>query len=260
MALINLDRLHFRTRPFFSNHFTAIAVVASSLLVSPLLRLAYIDYQTWYDLGPGGLPRNVLGWLIQAALRPIAKETLSTACYSEPKTIAQAGVYSHKSFLIEEAVPVRTPPRPDVGNWTVPQRQRSEFATDETKEHIQSHIQQLAHSSASNLRLAPSRLERHGTALFLTTQQFPHPAAQKTKGEITHMHEIDGSLHVSLAPKDAQLVIERGWGQRHPLSGGILYAGYVFIYAPRTSEEEAVVQGILDAGVKFMVGGQPGSE
>lgn len=71
------------------------------------------------------------------------------------------------------------------------------------------------------------------------------------------MHETDGSLHVSLAPKDAKLVLERGWGQRHGLAGRGLYAGFVMIYAPRDEDELLVMKGIVRASIRFMMGEGP---
>lgn len=68
------------------------------------------------------------------------------------------------------------------------------------------------------------------------------------------MHASDGSMHLNLAPKDAKLVLERGWGQRHPLSGRMLYTGLLMIYAPRGEEELEVVKRITKASIRFMLG------
>ncbi len=54
------------------------------------------------------------------------------------------------------------------------------------------------------------------------------------------------------------VVIERGWGERHPLSGVRLFKimpkEYVGIYAPRDDGELEVVEKILVASVLFMTG------
>jgi len=245
-------------RPLLQNRANAL-VASFILLLAPLLRYAYLDYTAWYSLGPGGVPHNALGWLIQNAMRLISRETLSTTCYDDPGVIAQAGEYGNKAFLKKEDVPERDPPRPEVGSWIVPQRQRNQFPTGEMKEYIRSHIAALAAASPETLLSAPSKLELHADGLFLASSftttvkpVYPHTAARKVKGEIAHMHASDGSLHVSLAPKDAKLVIERGWGQRHALSGGVLHAGYTMVYAPRNEEERIVVENIVDAGARFM--------
>jgi hypothetical protein len=109
--------------------------------------------------------------------------------------------------------------------------------------------------TSEKLTVATSVAERHGPALFLSQlTEPPHVAAVKSKKEIAHMHASDGSLHMSLSPKDAKLVLERGWGQRHGLSGRVLYAGFVMVYAPRDEGEAKVVEGLLRGSVRFMVG------
>lgn len=74
--------------------------------------------------------------------------------------------------------------------------------------------------------------------------------------EITHLHESEGSMHVSLSPPDAKLVIERGWGERFGLSGSIMPVTYIMVYAPRPGDvkEEETVEGIIRAGVRFVLG------
>lgn len=68
------------------------------------------------------------------------------------------------------------------------------------------------------------------------------------------MHEADGSMHVVLSPLDAKLVIEKGWGQRHGLSGTkLMWIGYLLVYAPRNEEELVIVKRILGAAVEFML-------
>lgn len=61
-------------------------------------------------------------------------------------------------------------------------------------------------------------------------------------------------------------MIDRGWGERHQLSGskGLhalplppkakLPKEYLWIYAPRSDEEIAVIEKILLASVRFMTG------
>ena len=67
-------------------------------------------------------------------------------------------------------------------------------------------------------------------------------------------------MHLTLHPADAALVIERGWGERHPLSDGGLFGevwvprGFVMVYAPRWEGEVGVLMEIVRAGV-WWVGG-----
>lgn len=70
--------------------------------------------------------------------------------------------------------------------------------------------------------------------------------------------------HVFREAHTCTVVIERGWGERHKLSGSRalralpipeaakLPKEYIWIYAPRDVEELAVVQKIILAGARFM--------
>ena len=85
-----------------------------------------------------------------------------------------------------------------------------------------------------------------------------HRSAQNTiAAEIAHLHTTDSSLHLTLHPKDAGLVITHGWGERHPLAGRGQWVpnGFVIVYAPRSSEEIAVVMEIIRAA-GWWVGGR----
>jgi hypothetical protein len=119
-------------------------------------------------------------------------------------------------------------------------------------------IKTLASTHPSALSVGTSLLERGGQALFLNPDFPLHPGAKGTRREITHLHPSEGSMHISLSPPDAKLIIERGWGERFGLSGTIVPVTYVMIYAPRlgAKEEEdcGVVERIVRAGVRFMLG------
>ncbi|KAF5575253.1 hypothetical protein FPCIR_13246 [Fusarium pseudocircinatum] len=233
----------------------AIAAAAGVIIGIPVFRIAADDYRGYLALGPGGPPHNLIGWIGQILLKPLKKEPFHTSCYDE-KACEKAGPNGHVTFLSEKDVPVREAPRPMIGTWTAPSRQLTDMAKQSIIESqaYQSFLSSLASSSSSKLKIATSLAERRGPALFVASEEPSHPIAKRTRGEIGHMHGSDGSMHINLAPKDAKLVLERGWGQRHPLSGTVLYLGNVMIYAPRTEEELEVVKNITRAGVKFMLG------
>ncbi|MCJ1407058.1 hypothetical protein MMC19_001128 [Ptychographa xylographoides] len=77
-----------------------------------------------------------------------------------------------------------------------------------------------------------------------------HPA------EIVHLHISDGSLHLTLHPSDAAMVITHGWGERHPLAGRGPWVpkGFMMVYAPRNEEEVVVLTEIIKAA-GWWVGG-----
>jgi hypothetical protein len=99
----------------------------------PLVRVAVLDYHEYLTIGAGGVPYNVVGWLMQLSLRPFKKEPLHTSCYDDPRSVAQAGPNGGVAFLSEHDVPLRNPPRPKVGSWTVPSRQMTDFAAEDIK-------------------------------------------------------------------------------------------------------------------------------
>ncbi|RAL10430.1 uncharacterized protein BO97DRAFT_125848 [Aspergillus homomorphus CBS 101889] len=80
-------------------------------------------------------------------------------------------------------------------------------------------------------------------------------------GEVCHAHPSDGSLHLTLHPADVKLVVERGWGQRHPLARDswwwwlrIVPPGFVMVYAPRDAEELECVLEIIRAAAWWVSG------
>lgn len=66
-------------------------------------------------------------------------------------------------------------------------------------------------------------------------------------------------MHLTLHPADARIMIEAGWGERHPLARGgwlerFVPRGFVMVYAPRTQEEIFVVLQLVRAAA-WWVGG-----
>ena len=80
-----------------------------------------------------------------------------------------------------------------------------------------------------------------------------------TKHEVYHYHDSEGSAHATLAPADAKLVIDKGWGERHVLSGQLPLASlrdaipltYIMIYAPRNKEELEVHRLVARSAVEW---------
>ncbi|MCJ1249355.1 hypothetical protein MMC30_006578 [Trapelia coarctata] len=77
-----------------------------------------------------------------------------------------------------------------------------------------------------------------------------HPA------EIAHIHTTDSSMHLTLHPSDAALVISNGWGERHPLAGRGPWVpkGFTMVYAPRNQEEVEILTEVVRAA-GWWVGG-----
>lgn len=112
-----------------------------------------------------------------------------------------------------------------------------------------------AGDSSAALKTGKSCFEKHGTALFSVS-----PARRTCKGEICHIHYSDGSLHLTLHPADARLVLEAGLGERHPLARGgwlerFVPAGFLMVYAPRDEGELRAVLDVIEAAAWFVCGG-----
>ncbi len=67
--------------------------------------------------------------------------------------------------------------------------------------------------------------------------------------EFAHLHpQRDGSLHMTLPFEIVDRVIERGWAERHPLSGKYgLPDNIVMVYGPRDASELEVVTDLVRA-------------
>ena len=105
-----------------------------------------------------------------------------------------------------------------------------------------------AHPDAG-LIIGTSEQERHGPALFLKSLDPSVPPR-----EVAHLHEADGSAHTTLSLADAKKVVEKGWGERHGLSGQFLPGitlGFTMVYAPRDAEELSVMKQIFEAAIGF---------
>ncbi|KAF2962811.1 hypothetical protein GQX73_g10762 [Xylaria multiplex] len=125
-------------------------------------------------------------------------------------------------ILTKKPLPYRCGPRPRVVG-IAPQRQVNQFGSRECY-------------------LALRRiLENHGL------------------GEICHVHNSDHSLHLNLHPDDAKEVIEKGWGQRHPLTSRCFLfkmpvpRQFTMVYAPRSRDELKVVCQIIEAAGWWVV-------
>ena len=74
--------------------------------------------------------------------------------------------------------------------------------------------------------------------------------------EFAHFHpHPDYSMHLGLTQKDAELVIEKGWGEWHPMiKRGILPPNMIMLYAPRNNAEMEVSKLVLSRSYDFAKG------
>jgi len=84
------------------------------------------------------------------------------------------------------------------------------------------------------------------------------PGAFIVDHEFCHLHPLpDSSIHLTL-PKDVrERAIRRGWAEQHLVSrAGILPETLVMVYAPRTSNELAIVLQMIWHSYQFASGAQ----
>ena len=95
------------------------------ILLLPLFRYAYLDYQGWYALGGGGLPHNALGWLVQSLLRlPASRRVRDSSCYDA----ATGSTELEKTSFFDDELPKWTGEAPKTAVWVVPHRQVEQVA------------------------------------------------------------------------------------------------------------------------------------
>ncbi|KAF2686420.1 hypothetical protein K458DRAFT_364257 [Lentithecium fluviatile CBS 122367] len=114
------------------------------------------------------------------------------------------------------------------------------------------------------LGTGPSAIEGGCPALFISSKlSLPtHECYKKAPYEAAHMHEADWSIHCILPVADARLVVQKGWGERHGLSGKIGFPrGYLMGYALRSESEVGMIETIVVAAARYgMVGWQLAEE
>ncbi|KZP22935.1 hypothetical protein FIBSPDRAFT_665193, partial [Athelia psychrophila] len=207
------------------------------------------NYRTYISLGPGGIPYNAFGWLLSLTAKLFSRETMDTRVYDADE--------DKQRWLDSAAVPERRGARPALSWHVIPHRQLDRIPSVEVQESLTSIFNTRLAANPVLVEMAPSPHEKMSDGLILhRALPSPHKVADESKREIAHLHPWkDFSLHVTMAPQDCKLLIERGWGERHPLSGTrIIPKEYLLIYAPRDEEELGVVERILVASIGYMTG------
>ena len=231
------------------------------LLIGPLLLRLYLsilaDYRFFLSLGPGGTPQTPIGYARLCLLRLIARRDV----FTPPRPITSYPF--HPYFGNSHTLAQRQSDRPKVAGLA-PQRQLTQRGTNEDVQRLSVAMRALAASNPDFVQTGISCFEKFSLALFMsrTLANVSTVVDKKNRKcevirnatcgmppEIAHMHGSEGSLHLTLHPEDAAVVIKRGWGERHPLSGRwSVPRGFVMVYAPKTEEELNAVMAIIRAG------------
>lgn len=214
VAVLLVLGMHFVDRPFLE--FLIIFV--------PLALLVHNDYLNFLKLGPGGTPPTPAGY---ARLTWYRLFTLRDPFQPPPRDPSQ-----QPADGILARLPYRPGPRPVVAGLA-PQRQLNQHGSPRAYGLLRAALGGLSARLPQKFVTATSCLEKHGFALFAR-----HPLNVCGNGEVCHIHTSDRSLHLNLHPDDIKEVLEKGWGQRHPMAwkGWIrspVPTTFTMIYAPR---------------------------
>lgn len=246
MALINGDSYGPSTLLFAI--FSTISVLALSLLI----RRVRTGYHAFLALGPGGTPSTFAGYLRICVLQLFVLRNPLSPPYLPPNLHCQTGIL--------QKLPKRSGPRPKI-TGIAPQRQMTQRGTAAMYAALAAAIKDTSIHNSDHLYIGTSCFEKHSTGLFSVPTLRNQPTCN---GEVCHSHPSDGSLHLTLHPADVKHIIEKGWGERHPLARESWWwklrfvpAGFVMIYAPRTMEELQCVIQIIHAAAWWVTGMEP---
>jgi len=217
------------------------------ILALPFYALYLItrDYHAFKSLGPGGTPSTPLGYLKIKLLGLVALRNVHKPAPIPSHFRPQTGYLKN--------LPSRSGTRPTI-RGIAPQRQMDQKSSLPVFLRLSTSMRELASHPKNALVEKTSCFEKHSAGLFAVT-----PITRTCGGEVCHAHPSDGSLHMTLHPADAKVVIENGWGERHPLAKGgwmrrFVPKEFIMIYAPRDEAEVALVMEIVCAAAWWVSG------
>lgn len=233
---------------------TQITPLQLLTLLQPLLTLLlpfafalalyiHTDYHHFLSLGPGGTPSTPLGYLKIKLLSLISLRNPYRPLPIPPHFRPQTG------YLTPSSIPLRPGSQRPLVLGIAPQRQKTQRSSPGVYAELVRRMRGLASDKRNQLIERTSCFEKHSQGLFATV-----PITRTCGGEVCHAHPSDGSLHLTLHPADAKVLLEMGWGERHPLAKGgwfrrFVPREFVLVYAPRTEGEVKVVMEVVAAAV-----------
>ena len=149
-----------------------------------------------------------------------------------------------------QQIPQRLGPRSETRRPTPARHLAHQQLTQNAPPELQETLFERARA-LPGVQVGPSLVSVPGArAFFLEEQMAQGPASAFQRGrEFAHLHPAyDGSLHLTLPPAAVQVVLDKGWGESHPISGTPM------IYGPRDAQELEVVWHLLLLSYRFARG------
>jgi hypothetical protein len=208
-------------------HFVEPPIAELAIAIAPVLLLVRNDYNNFLNLGPGGTPATFQGYARIAWLRLWALRDPLSPPRPDRTKLPKTGILSR------DPLPYRPGPRPIVAG-IAPQRQLDQHGSIVCYKALRRTLENLSASKPEKFGVARSCFEKHGLGLFAL-----HPVNKSCQGEICHVHHSDHSMHMNLHPDDIKEILEKGWGQRHPLAWKGWFGAmpvpedFVMVYSPR---------------------------
>lgn len=243
------------------NFFYVVAsILIGSAAVTYLLKFVKFDIRPFLSTKPGRVLENT-------ALRTFER-FLNLISVSDP-LIPPSSPISKSSRGYLETLPYRRGSRPEVEGIGSPiqRTQLPPWEEKDVQDRLRDLIIDIPEKYPQSTYLGRSTFEPASpTSLYARHRVFNET---KYYGEIISANTEDGFIHSSLHPSDVKTVIEKGWGQRHPLSGRLtsrltglvdgnqsspVEGSRVLLYAPRNDEDLEVIKQIINAAV-WWVGG-----
>ena len=211
-----------------------------------------IDFREWKEFGTGGTAPTWAGYWRMTKLRILRMQ-------SDDDLRDASKLKDEGPQYLKKDLATRKGERPVIIGRTMPQRQKPGRLDPALKERLHGIPKQLCEKHSDILKLDLSATEGRSTDGIYAKPDLPgRDAAAKDKiikDEIAHVHPADDSLHVWLSPKDAKVAVEKGWGERFPLSAlGMCHPSFIMVYAPRSAEEVDTVEDIVKAGIGYLTG------
>ncbi|KAK6380644.1 hypothetical protein LTS17_004844 [Exophiala oligosperma] len=236
-------------------------IVVGSAIITYLLKFIKLDIQPFVSSKQGKALHTVSSIVSERFLKALS--------VSDPLSPpASASAPASRGYL--ETLPRRTGPRPLVTGTSHP-HQITQLSPTEKKvaDRVREVISDISAQYPSATYLGRSTFEPDISSP--TTLYARHRVFDETRyyGEILRAGGLDGSIQCTLHPHDVKTVIEKGWGQRHPLSTRLASwimrltgetraapaaDSQVVLYAPRDQSDLDIIGQVVNAAV-WWVGG-----